>query len=272
MRTWSPCCRNRTPSPTLGALDDELVDATKIVDERFEDIPEHLRRRTLPPTRPTHDPFFSLSDDLPGVLFPIRAVLSRPVAHPVAKLGPAQLLALVETTAHALFRWIESDEMIAGSRLREPRADALVSSSMPERKASDVRSLAPWVCARIGDWTAMALADVWAWPTDTDSSLDALGKAAMALGRVAEALEHQAGSTSVWVDVSDPFCVLSCVYLSKAREGDEGSKIAATLGLLPLMTRNCNILAGTLASLEDHPPDGIPSLAPTITFAHALKT
>ncbi|KAG8719301.1 hypothetical protein FRC08_003185 [Ceratobasidium sp. 394] len=213
--------------------------------------------RTLPPTRPAHDPFFSLSDNLPGMLFPIRAVLSRPVAHPVAEPGPAQLLALVEMTAHVLFRWIESDEMIAGSRLREPRADALVSSSMPERKASDVRSLAPRVCARIGDWTAMALTDVWAWPTDTDSSLDALGKAAMALGRVAEALEHQAGSTSVWVDVGDPFCVLSCMYLSKAREGDEGSKIAATLGLLPLTTRNCNILAGTLASLEDHPPDDV---------------
>ncbi|KAG8717381.1 hypothetical protein FRC08_007578, partial [Ceratobasidium sp. 394] len=228
------------------------------------------RSRTLPPTPPTHDPFSSLSDDPSGVLFPIRAVLSRPVAHLVAELGPAQLLALVETTAHALFRWIESDEMVAGSRLREHRADAPVSSSVPERKASDVRSLAPRVCARIGDWATMALADVWAWPTDTDSNLDALGKAAMALGRVVEALEHQAGSTSVWVDVGDPFCALSCVYLSKARDGDKGPKIAATLGLLPLTTRNCNILAGTLASLEDSPPYAS-SPGPAITFAHALK-
>ncbi|KAG8729367.1 hypothetical protein FRC10_003969, partial [Ceratobasidium sp. 414] len=223
------------------------------------------RSRTLPPTPPTHDPFSNLSDDPSGIIFPIRAVLARPVAHLVAELGPAQLLVFVEATAHALFRWIESDEMVAGSRLREHRADAPVS------KASDVRSLAPRVCARIGDWTAMALADVWAWSPDVDLNLNALEKAALAVGRVVEALEHQAGSTSVWVDVGDPFCALSCVYLSRRWVGDEASKIAATLGLLPLTARNCNILAGTMASLEDSPLDGTPSLDPTISFTPALK-
>ncbi|KAG8706337.1 hypothetical protein FRC09_002463 [Ceratobasidium sp. 395] len=169
----------------------------------------------------------------------------------------------------ASHRWTESDGTVAGTRLREHQADAPVSLSASGRKASDVRSLVPRVCARIGDWTVMALADVWAWPEDADSTMDALGRAALALGQVAEAVENRGGSGSIWIDIGDPFCALACVYLTKQRDGDLTSKVAAALRLISLTARNCNILAGTLVSLQDDPAGNLSD--PGITFTRALK-
>ncbi|QRV84544.1 hypothetical protein RhiJN_12560 [Ceratobasidium sp. AG-Ba] len=207
------------------------------------------RNRPIPPTPPTYDPFSNQSDDPLGVLFPIRAVLSRPVAHLVAELGPAELLAFVETTACALLKWIESDEMVAGSRLREHRADCLVSGS--QKKMSDIRSLAPRVCARIADWTSMALADVWTWSTQLGAEVSMLGRTSLAIGRVVDAIGDHDGTRAVWVDVGDPFCALACVCLSTRSTGVHSSRLTSTLGRLPLTARNCNILAGTLVTLDD---------------------
>ncbi|KAG8791174.1 hypothetical protein FRC12_009951, partial [Ceratobasidium sp. 428] len=186
------------------------LQATPIIHPRANQSPmktpaRQTRGRTIPPTPPTRDLFSNQSDDPSGVLFPIRAVLSRPVAHLVAELGRAELLSFIETTAVALLRWIESDEAVVGSKLREHRADAPASLLASGRKASDVRSLVPRVCARIGDWTVMALAEVWTWPEDADSTTGALGRAALALGQVAEAVGNRAGNASTWIDIGDPF-------------------------------------------------------------------
>ncbi|CAE7116667.1 unnamed protein product [Rhizoctonia solani] len=219
------------------------------------------RRRTIiPPTPPTYNPSAD-SDDPTGALFPIRSLLSRSVAHLVAELDPTELLAFVETAAGALLRWVQSDQYIALSRGR-PNAH--------QRKADDVRSLVPRLCARIGDWVAMLLADVWNRPID----LAELGKTASALGCV---VEFTLGETSASVDetlgdivqrwtnkgarldVNDPFCALTCVYFAKHPKGiplnSESSKLATLLHRLPLTGRNCNILVGTLSGLTNSRSD-----------------
>ncbi|QRW13178.1 hypothetical protein RhiLY_12177 [Ceratobasidium sp. AG-Ba] len=191
------------------------------------------RNRPIPPTPPTYDPFSNQSDDPLGVLFPIRAVLSRPVAHLVAELGPAELLAFVETTACAL-----------------PSGSVGRNGGWFE-KMSDIRSLAPRVCARIADWTSMALTDVWTWSAQLGADVSMLGRTALAIGRVVDAIGDHDGTRAVWVDVGDPFCALTCVCLSTRSTGVHSSRLTSTLGRLPLTARNCNILAGTLVTLDD---------------------
>ncbi|KDN47607.1 hypothetical protein RSAG8_03397, partial [Rhizoctonia solani AG-8 WAC10335] len=218
------------------------------------------RRSIVPPTPPTYNPSAD-SDDPTGALFPIRSLLSRSVAHLVAELGPTELLWFVETAAGVLLRWVQSDRYITLSRGR---------TNVHQRKADDtsgnddVRSLVPRLCARIGDWVAMVLADVWNRPI----VLAELGKAVLGLGQV---VEFALGETSTSVDeplddvlrrwtnkgarldVNDPFCALACVYFAKYPKGTplngEGSKLAALLHRLPLTGRNCNILVGTLSGL-----------------------
>ncbi|KAF8607444.1 hypothetical protein BDV93DRAFT_542352 [Ceratobasidium sp. AG-I] len=256
------------------------------------------RRTMIPPTPPTCDPFLNDSDDPNGVLFPIRAFLSRPVAHLVAELGPRELLAFVEAAAVALLRWMQADlsnldtGIMSSVRLRE-------RSDVPQRKGADARSLAPRMCARLADWCAMALADVWVGSVD----VEAVESAAVALGRVVdlacglegEKVEGGGGRAgSAWVDVGDPFCALVCMYLAKLpREScqDGATKLGALLRRLPLTARNSNILAGTLGALPDAEdatersrrsrsqselPASPTSLAPTdstrSTFIRALQT
>ncbi|CAE6537160.1 unnamed protein product [Rhizoctonia solani] len=212
------------------------------------------RRSIIPPTPPTYNPSAD-SDDPTGALFPIRSLLSRSVGHLVAEIDPTELLAFVETAADALLRWVQSDRYITLSRGR-PNGQ--------QRKADDVRSLVPRLCARIGDWVAMLLADVWNRPI----GLAGLGKATLALGRIVDfALgEASAGvddtlddvlrrwtSKGARLDVNDPFCALACVYFAKHPKGtplnSEGLKLASLLYRLPLTGRNCNILVGTLSGL-----------------------
>ncbi|CAE6411239.1 unnamed protein product [Rhizoctonia solani] len=218
------------------------------------------RKSIVPPTPPTYNPSAD-SDDPTGALFPIRSLLSRSVAHLVAELGPAELLAFVETAAGALLRWVQSDRYTT---------IYLGRSNAHQRKADDVRSLAPRLCARIGDWVAMLLADVWNSPI----GLAELGKTALALGEVVEfALDETSASVDEtldnvlrrWtckgarLDVNDPFCALACVYFAKYPKGTplngESFKLAALLYRLPLTGRNCNILVGTLSGLANAQAD-----------------
>ncbi|CAE6441581.1 unnamed protein product [Rhizoctonia solani] len=212
------------------------------------------RKNIIPPTPPTYNPSAD-SDDPTGALFPIRSLLSRSVGHLIAELSPTELLAFVETAAGALLRWVQSDQYIALSRERP---------NIHQRKADDVRSLAPRLCARIGDWVAMLLSEVWTRPI----GIAELGKAALALGQVVEfALDEISASVDDtlgdvlrrWankrarLDVNDPFCALACVYFAKHPTGaplnGEGSKLATLLYRLPLTGRNCNILVGNLSGL-----------------------
>ncbi|KAH7337566.1 hypothetical protein B0J17DRAFT_663428 [Rhizoctonia solani] len=221
------------------------------------------RKSIIPPTPPTYNPSAD-SDDPTGTLFPIRSLLSRSVGHLVAELGPTELLAFVETAAGALLCWVQSDQYSALSRGRQ---------NAHQRKADDVRSLVPRLCARIGDWVTMLLADVWNCPI----GLVELGKAASALGQVMEfALdETSAGVDDTlsdvlrrWtnkgarMDVNDPFCALTGVYFAKYPKGaplnGESSKLAALLHRLPLTGRNCNILVGTLSGLASADGDTTP--------------
>ncbi|QRV84551.1 3-phytase A [Ceratobasidium sp. AG-Ba] len=150
------------------------------------------------PTPPTYDPFSNQSDVPLGVLFPIPAVLFCPVAHLVAELGPAELLVFVETTACALLKWIQSDEMVAGSRIPEHRAECLVSGL--QKEMSDNRSLAP----RLGADVSM------------------LGRTALAIGRVVDAIgDHDGtrlhGLTSAihsahWHALAHLLALSACIY------------------------------------------------------------
>ncbi|KAG8779963.1 hypothetical protein FRC12_023639 [Ceratobasidium sp. 428] len=115
----------------------------------------------------------------------------------------------------------------------------------------------------------MALADVWAWLEDAASNTDALGRATLALGRVVEVTGNRDGNISAWIDVGDPFCALAGVYPNKWRDRDPASKAAAPLRLISLTSRNCDILAGILASLQDNPLANLSD--PGITFTRALK-
>ncbi|CAE6507331.1 unnamed protein product [Rhizoctonia solani] len=224
------------------------------------------RKSIIPPTPPTYNPSAD-SDDPTGALFPIRSLLSRSVAHLVAELGSSELLAFVETAAWALLRWVQSDRYTTVS---------LGRPNVHQRKADDVRSLAPRLCARIGDWVAMLLSDVWNRPI----GLAELGKTALALGQVVEFALGEASasldetldnvirrrtSKGARLDVNDPFCALACVYFAKCTKetplNGESSKLAALLYRLPLTGRNCNILVGTLSDLanaqvdnDDTPP------------------
>ncbi|QRW25966.1 hypothetical protein RhiXN_11043 [Rhizoctonia solani] len=217
------------------------------------------RRGIIPPTPPTYNPS-SDSDDPTGTLFPIRSLLSRSVGHLIAELNPTELLGFVETAAQALLRWVRSDQYAALSRERR---------NTLQRKADDVRSLAPRLCARIGDWVTMLLSDVWSRPI----GLGELGAAASALGQIVElALDETSVGvddplghvlqrwTNKWaqLDVGDPFCALACVYFAKypkeASLSGESSRLATLLYRLPLTGRNCNILVGTLSEL--HGPSG----------------
>ncbi|CEL54979.1 hypothetical protein RSOLAG1IB_07472 [Rhizoctonia solani AG-1 IB] len=236
------------------------------------------RRSIIPPTPPTYNPSAD-SDDPTGTLFPIRSLLSRSVGHLVAELRPTELLGFVEVAAEALLRWVQSDQYATLSRER---------LNIRQRKVDDVRSLAPRLCARIADWVAILLADVWSYPI----GLGELGKAASALGQIVELALHEA-SVSVddvlgdllrrWtnkrtqLDVSDPFCALACVYFAKHPKGatlsNEGSRLAALLHRLPLTGRNCNILVGTLHGLGGPPDDcdTTPRRDPTFTFPSVVS-
>ncbi|CAE6461047.1 unnamed protein product [Rhizoctonia solani] len=213
------------------------------------------RRSVLPPTPPTYNPSVD-SDDPTGTLFPMRSLLSRSVGHLVAELRPTELLGFVETAAGALLRWVQSDQYLSLSRERP---------NIHQRKVDDVRSLAPRLCARIGDWVTILLADIWSRPISSGE----LGKAALALGQIVE-LTLDEISVSVddtlgdvlrqWtnkraqLDVSDPFCALTCVYFAKYPKGvplsGESSRLATLLYRVPLTGRSCNILVGTLCGLR----------------------
>ncbi|KAJ1301158.1 hypothetical protein OPQ81_003569 [Rhizoctonia solani] len=238
--------------PELGVLPFQPLSRTNLIQSPAR-TPAR-RRSIIPPTPPTYNPSAD-SDDPTGALFPIRSLLSRSVGHLVAELSPNELLAFVEAAAGALLRWVESDHHAALSRERP---------NIHQRKADDVRSLAPRLCARIGDWVAMLLADVWSRPI----GLVELGKAALALGRVVGFATPQTSVTvddslndvvRPWaskearLDVNDPFCALTCVYFAKHPKGfppnSESIKLAALLYRLPLAGRNCNILVGTLSGL-----------------------
>ncbi|KAG8757221.1 hypothetical protein FRC11_004705, partial [Ceratobasidium sp. 423] len=238
--------------PDFGILPFQLLSRTNVMQSPTR-TPAR-RKSIVPPTPPTYNPSAD-SDDPTRALFPIRSLLSRSVGHLVAELSPTELLAFVETAAGALLRWVQSDQYIVLSRERP---------NIHQRKADDVRSLAPRLCARIGDWVAMLLTDVWSRPI----GLAELARAALALGQV---VEFALGKTSAGVDdtlsdvlrrwtnkgarldVNDPFCALTCIYFAKHPTGaplnGEGSKLAALLYRLPLTGRNCNILVGTLSGL-----------------------
>ncbi|KAB5591565.1 hypothetical protein CTheo_4994 [Ceratobasidium theobromae] len=218
------------------------------------------RKSFIPPTPPTFDPSAD-SDDLSGTLFPLRSFLSRPVAHLVAELGSSELLSFVEAAGEALLQWMQTDQFTALFRGRE---------NAFQRKVGDMRSLAPRLCARIADWVAMVLGDVWSHPID----LADLERAALSLGRVVE-LTFQEGvqgqptrsnrqEDMEWrpgkiLDVSDPFCALTCAYFAKIPKGSAlagaSSNLAALLYQLPLTARNCTTLVGTLSGLPREPED-----------------
>ncbi|KAG8705901.1 hypothetical protein FRC08_001386 [Ceratobasidium sp. 394] len=126
-------------------------------------------------------------------------------------------------------------------RIRESKSDVPVSRSLLERKTSDVRPSAPRVYGHESR-------GVWIWSVDADWKLDVSGISTLTIGRIVEAADRQADSTST---------------------RDSASKTAATLGLLPLIARNYDILTRTLASLKDDARDGTSAFGTTTMLIRA---